>query len=407
MEVTGFGIPVDLTFMSQVIYEGLLVYKRYGNSFLRAFESIRNEIPENARLGLVGNDLSMIKKAGRKGESHEYLRKGFLEQILMYLDPSKYTESEILERVKNKKNYSNLFDPDFISELLETNLLGKLKFDFSALTIEISKNRYIIGSDEITAPQLMKVDRYTGFTSLESKYTTSQITVYVSIDVALLFLLGVYSAFIASVTYQKNRYYYFLFFYPDEILKLLDMDPNVIEKYFIVKNQVKSELNNLVRRTFSNEIILLDLLVDLDLHSSMIRENLDKLSLNLMKIAGEGRIYKIYEHVPINIFKEPRFISNIRGLIRDTEELLRHLSNIVNPDSVLMNALNRNFPDSDNALRALQALYKFILLGDSRFLLDFVHELKDAYLKLRNSSDKRHVSRSYHYLRMIRGFTLI
>jgi hypothetical protein len=56
------GLPVDSTFLSEVIYEGLLQYLSHDKSFSKAFNDALDRIPKDKKLTLSGNDISMIKK---------------------------------------------------------------------------------------------------------------------------------------------------------------------------------------------------------------------------------------------------------------------------------------------------------------------------------------------------------
>jgi hypothetical protein len=69
----------------------------------------------------------------------------------------------------------------------------------------ISGKNFIIDKNEITAPQLLKVERYTGITSLESNLSTRQITIRCSREILLLALLGIYSSFVITTRILKGK----------------------------------------------------------------------------------------------------------------------------------------------------------------------------------------------------------
>ncbi len=399
------SLPVDSTFLSEVIYEGLLQYLSHDKSFFKAFNEALDRIPKDKKLTLSGNDISMIKRI--KGK--ENLRIGFPEQLLQLLD-DKYSNEVIYERVKDKENYTNLLSVDFIKELLECEGLNDVRIeDFSSI---LKKGEVVIGRKEITAPQILKVDRYTGYTSLETEFVSSQLTLYISKEIALLFLLGIYSSFITTFRQQQQAYYYFLFFSPDEILKLLSESGNVIRKYFLVKDAVMEKLATILGKSTSNELLLLEILLSVELQELMDREQLDKISLVLFKIAPEGQTYKIYEQIPITIFRNPNFYQIVDKYFRDPQEFCRKLSEALAPDKTIFRALaslnTRNkFSEADNVLRAVQELYRFVILGDAQGWFGFVRELWNCYSKLANSSDKREISRAREYFKVLRNLTYV
>ncbi len=398
------SLPVDSTFLSEVIYEGLLQYLSHDKSFSKAFNDALGRIPKDKRLTLSGNDISMIKRIRGK----ENLRIGFPEQLLQQLD-DKYSNEVIYERVKNKENYTNLLSVDFIKELLECEGLNDVRIeDFSLI---LKKGEVIIGRKEITAPQILKVDRYTGYTSLETEFVSSQLTLYVSKEVALLFLLGIYSSFVTTFRQQQQTYYYFLFFSPDEILKLLSESSNVIRKYFLIKDAVVEKLRAILGKSTSNELLLLEILLSVEIRELMEQEQLDKISLVLFKIAPEGQTYKIYEQIPITIFRNPNFYQVVEKYFRDPQEFCRKLSEALAPDKTIFKALaslnaKNKFSEADNVLRAVQELYRFVILGDAQGWFGFVRELWNCYSKLANSSDKRERSRSKDYINIVQKFSI-
>ncbi|MEM3391621.1 MAG: hypothetical protein QW226_04880, partial [Archaeoglobaceae archaeon] len=197
------SLPVDSTFLSSVIYEGLLYLipehsKAFSlrdidfeNDFLaKAFSQLEDGRIANVRIVMAGNDninAKIFEKIGLALQS----RKTFYDLLKMLKDNSnaiKLTKNIDIELKINKKD-----------NLIDLNKKG----------------------DGISAPQLLKIDRYTGFSSLETPYTSQQLTLYTSTEVALIALLGIYSAFVVSTRQQQQNNYYFLFFSPDEVLKLL------------------------------------------------------------------------------------------------------------------------------------------------------------------------------------------
>ncbi len=397
------SLPVDSTFLSEVIYEGLLRYLSNDKSLSKAFRESIDRIPRDKKLTLSGNDVSMIKRIRGK----DVLRVGFPEQLLQLLND--YSNEVIYERVKNREIHTNLLSLEFINEILNCKKLGDVKIE-GRFPIVMKRGEVVIGEKDVTAPQILKVDRYTGYTSLETEFSSSQLTMYISKEVALLFLLGIYSSFITAFRQQQQTYYYFLFFSPDEILKLLREQSDVIRKYFLVKDATMEKMAAILGKSASNELLLLEILLSVELKELMDKEQLDKISLVLFKIAPEGQTYKIYEQVPITIFREPEFYKVVERYFRNPEEFCIKLSEALAPDKSIFKALaslntKNKFSEADNVLKAVQELYRFVVLGDAQGLFGFVRELRNCYLKLANSSDKKEKDRSKDYIGIVRNLS--
>jgi len=372
-------LPIDSTILSQIIYEGYLVYRKYG-SFKKALEELRKELPENVQFNLVGNDITIMKSKG--------LRKGFPESLLMKLDPDKINEEVIETRAKEGKTYKNLFDPNFLEELINSKLVDGdiIRVSEDDLKLKLSRGKALVGGQkDVASLQILKIDRYTGFTSLESGLTSKQITMYLSINVALLLILGLLS----SLVIKRGNSFYLLFFSPVEVQKLfLESSPVAIENYFIVKNMFKKVLNEVLSKVSHSELILLELQINAGIYKAMKEKGLDFISLNLIKIDREGQAYKVYEHIPVEQYREPLFLNSIKSFIKNEENFLEGLMKILDPKGDIISAIGsmgtgKSYIEADNALRAAMSLYRFIFLGDPQGLFQFCRELANCYAKLK------------------------
>jgi len=283
-------MPADSTFLSSVIHEGLLyLIKNYSQNFglkeidfnpnflSRAYSQLDDERINKIRIAMAGNDNLNSKLFEKLGSNLK----------------SKKTYYDLLVMLKSNSNIIKERDPIELGQ-------------------RISGKDHLIGigkkSDGIAAPQLLKIDRYTGFTSLETPYTSKQFTLYISPEVALIYLIGIYSSFAGSIKQQDKNYYFFLFLSPDEILKLLaEGNRNLLDAYMKVKNFAMEELEKVISRYPLNELIAIELALNLEIRRLMDSENLDKLSLLLFKIALEGNTYKIYETLPLEIYRTMPF----------------------------------------------------------------------------------------------------
>ncbi|MDI9611032.1 MAG: hypothetical protein QFX36_06865 [Archaeoglobales archaeon] len=382
------SLPVDSTFLSSVIYEGLLYLipehsKTFSlrdidfeNDFLaKAFSQLGDDKIANIRIVMAGNDNINAK---------------IFEKIGLALQ-SKKTFYDLLKMLKDNSNAIKL----------TKNIDIELKINKKDNLIDLNKK-----GDGISAPQIFKIDRYTGFSSLETPYTSQQLTLYTSTEVALIALLGIYSAFVVSTRQQQQNNYYFLFFSPDEVLKLLaNGNKDLIKAYLQVKDKAREMLSEIIARHYSNELLIAEVALNLEIRDLLKKENLDKVSLLLFKISPEGQTYKIYEVVTLDFFNETKF-DVVSRHFRDQERLIETLTGIVSPKGVILEALasmNRKnrYAEAENILVAIQGLYRFVVLGDAQGFQEFMQKLSEAVRKLENSDDGRERRRAEEYRRFI------
>uniref|UniRef100_A0A7J2THV7 Uncharacterized protein n=1 Tax=Archaeoglobus fulgidus TaxID=2234 RepID=A0A7J2THV7_ARCFL len=385
-------MPADSTFLSSVIHEGLLyLIKNYSQNFglkeidfnpnflSRAYSQLDDERINKIRIAMAGNDNLNSKLFEKLGSNLK----------------SKKTYYDLLVMLKSNSNIIKERDPIELGQ-------------------RISGKDHLIGigkkSDGIAAPQLLKIDRYTGFTSLETPYTSKQFTLYISPEVALIYLIGIYSSFAGSIKQQDKNYYFFLFLSPDEILKLLaEGNRNLLDAYMKVKNFAMEELEKVISRYPLNELIAIELALNLEIRRLMDSENLDKLSLLLFKIALEGNTYKIYETLPLEIYRTMPFHTIAEKNFGTAKKFIEKLSNALAPDKILMEALSslkkkNRYSEAENVLAAIQNLYRFVILGDVQGFFGFLQKLDEARKKLENSRDKREAFRATLYRNIVAMF---
>lgn len=386
-------MPADSTFLSSVIYEGLLylIHKDHAQRFdlreidfkpnflSKAYSELEYEKIENVRIAMAGND-NLNSKLFEKLGSNLKSRKTFYDLIKMLKDNS---------------------------GIIREKELVELKFRISGKDNLLDLKRK---SEGIAAPQLFKIDRYTGFSSLETPYTSKQLTFYISPEVALISLLGIYSSFILNVRQQDQNYNYFLFFSPDEVLKLLlEGSKDLVDRYFKLKKIAMDKLRGIIEKYQLNELIAIELAINLEIRRLMDSENLDKFSLLLFKIAPEGQTYKIYETIPLEIYGSISFYEIAGKYFKDADKFIENLSDALSPDEILMEALSslnkRNrYSEAENVLSAVQNLYRFVMLGDAQGFFGFLRGLEEARRKLENSKDKRETHRAGRYRRILARF---
>jgi hypothetical protein len=386
-------MPPDSTFLSSIVHEGILFLisrnhaQRFGlkeihfepNFLSKAYSGLDDEKIQNVRIAMAGND-NLNSKLFEKLGSALKSRKTFYDLIKMLKDNSTL--------IKEKEEIE-----------LELRISGKDNL------MDLRKK-----SDGIAAPQLLKVDRYTGFTSLETPFTSRQLTFYISPEVALISLLGVYSSFVLSIRQQDQNYYFFLFFSPDEVLKLLlEGNGELVEKYMKIKDYAMDVLRKIIGKYPLNELIAIELALNLEIRKLMDSENLEKISLLLFKIAPEGQTYKIYETLPLDIYRITPFYEIAEKYFGDAEKFIEKLSEVLAPDKIPMEALSslnrkNRYSEAENVLAAVQNLYRFVILGDAQGFFGFLQKLDEARKKLENSRDKREAFRAEKYRQLVAMF---
>ena len=354
-------LPVDNSFLSEVLYEGLL----YTLSKSK-FNFTDNKI-------CVGSD-AFIKTFEKLDKIVNISTSGKNDSVKKLLDEWHVSFEE------KPTNFSDIF------VLLKQNYqILSIQRNNILLALDIRDGKALVdeGSDKITF-QIFKIDRYKGLTSFETGLSDKQITLYFSKESALIALLGLYSSYI---TRSRDGYYFFIFFAPEELESLLSSNEgDIISKYFIIKDTVSKELEEILHRTTLNEVILLDILLSIEINSLLLNENLDKLSITIFKIAKEGQTYKVYELLPITIYKNIPFMRSIEKCYKNKERVLEILhKKVLNPHGPILTNLSKNDSlEYSNLLEAIQSLYRFITVGDARWLFIFLRELENAYQKSKN-----------------------
>jgi hypothetical protein len=386
------GLPIDSTFLSEVIYEGLLYlvkngYAKYFNykeiEFKEDFLSLAYKKLENygnIKITLTGNDDVNTK-------------------LFRMFNLSTVNSRKILNDLFDKlHNYSNTF----YCVKNEINLAPKIKGKTILYDIEDKK--------EGISLQLLKIDRYTGISSLETNYVSQQLTSYFSKELILIALLGVYSSYVTTLFLPSEKgfqqIYYFLFFFPEETLGLLSKGNNgLFEAKFIMKEKMKKIINERIKSAYLNEVLLLDVILNLELYKFMKETNLDKISTMLVKLNPEGQTYKIYETLPITVFKEMVFHKKIEKYFRRYEKFAEPVLNFLNDQNVkvALNSLTTRskMPEADNLLSAIINLYRFVILGDTQGLSEFIREAWNAYEKAKNQNP----ARALHYIELLKKFS--
>jgi len=371
-----YSLPVDSTFLSNILYEGVLRYLSIG-SMDKAFKIMLQRIPDNERIYI-------ISKNDRK--------------IPRYIINALYGE-EFLEQ--NVEDVRNLLDKNFIELIANSETVKNFVFSSDLFKIKIQGNSFVIGNGKITGFQLLKVDRYTGISSLETNFTTKQYTLRLSIESYLLALLGIYSSF---VTYA-NGYYFFLFLSPDRVIDFYFNRPlQKIINFFRIKDKIIDEVREILKKTIVMELMIIELIANTTIMKLMKEVNLDSASLFLFRIAPEGQTYKIYESTPITIYSKPVFHDLCKKYFRSEERFIERIHSMLRPDEVILTRLAKaNSIEYNNLIKAIYGLYRFIVLSNVNGLHEFIREILNAYEKTKNEYPR--IAREYQ--RILKTFSYI
>jgi hypothetical protein len=256
----------------------------------------------------------------------------------------------------------------------------------------------------LAAPSLMKIERYAGFTSTEEFYTAKNVGLRISPDIWVISLLGVYSSFITGTRYagSSKDNYYFIFFSPEEILSMFAKgDTGYIYTLMKAKNDVVGILAELLKQTHMEEALALELVTNIELIKILRENDINKLSLSLVKISPEGQTYKIYEYIPLYLNSETPFIDLLSKFFSETDNALKYLASAIDPRHYLLRATSakeaKNWPEKDHAIKAVLALYRLVSLNDASGLRDYANYLRLASDALRGSKDKKSITRQNYY----------
>lgn len=372
--------------------------------FKRLAEKVIRKIEEN-----LGDDEKALLENKLPLEYPPTLRIGFPEQLLTRVLPEIYPPKKIIRMILERNTCKNLLD---MFEKIKENI-GNLQLQTFNINSPIFTNIQRKGggyevyihtpaeTTKITAPQLLKCDRYTGFSSFEEKLFSESLTLYTSPAVALIFLLGILDSIILKKSLERGKktYYYFLFFSPEEVAKLVFASDrrSLLEKYISVKKEIIDLLRDLYLKTESEEALISEIILNIRIQELLDQYNLDKVSFILFRIAEEGgQTYKIYEQQYLIIQRNFPFRELVEKYFRHPIELIRRLNNVIkDKNSELWKACRRFWHErgggeSDNAFRAIQGLYRFVVLGDLSGYYQFLREIRNCYEKSKEDSTRNY-----------------
>jgi hypothetical protein len=363
--------PVDGTFLSSLLFEGLLYTMsksdckinvnsvEFGDAkfISQIYAELDDQRIKNIKVPMVGNDninKKLFEKFGFTGLA------------------SKKTYSDLLNKLKSIC--------EKITITRDLNISAKLKKDYILVDLDDK-------SEGIQAA-IFKAERYIGISSTEAKLISKHLTQYFSKEVTLILLLGLYSSFIATVAWQRQqRSSFFLTFSTEDIMKLLrGANREQIEIYFEIKDEAVSALRNIILKNPHNELLLTEMALNVQLQKLLREKSIDKISFTLFKVTLEGQIYKIYEQIPLTILSESPFSKVASKFFKGSRDLINYLHWLFSsPNSIILNSLaDPNNPVYSNMISAVNSMYRFVMLGDIQGWFEFIRELYNAHEKTKN-----------------------
>jgi hypothetical protein len=383
--ILNLKIPPDSTFLSQIIYEGIIyaLQSNHGASFSlnevnlsndflkRAYGNMNDEIISEISIKFTGND--KVNKIIEKLGIRKKIPKKNYRELLKIL-------REIHQNISINRN----------------NIVLQTKIGNKDIFLDTPEN------SDLVAPQLFKIDRYTGISTMEMGLISEQLTLKASLEVILIGLMGIYSSYITTVRQQKNTYYYFVFMSPEEIISLLSSgDRYKLINVYSIKELLRDILSVTLKSSIVGEIAILEVILNTKIRSELESKSLDKVNFVVFKISPEGQTYKIYETIPITVYRRPMFYEVLSSMhVKNADKVCEVLYEALSPDGVVMKTLEsfnfkNKYDECEIILRGVLGLYRFVSLSDAQGLFQFLRSLEDACSIIKNNEKARY--RIYEY----------
>ncbi|WP_449462204.1 hypothetical protein PQ610_06580 [Tardisphaera miroshnichenkoae] len=264
------------------------------------------------------------------------------------------------------------------------NLVDKLGVTDMGIYRGLVNDSYLMGSksflEEPKDPkfplQIMKLDRYQGFSVLERSLFKKQITVYMDPAALVVFLSGLVSSYITNV----GADHYFLLFGSSVLPEAL-RNPVM---WMSIKAKFKDDLREDIWRVRNNEeLIALSVLLSTAGIRSAKENKQDRLSLRVIRVVNEGKAFKIYNAIPLEILLKGGPYSDL-----DQVERLQRLSKGLMSSASAFLAGRGNMDEGRHAYLALKELALFMATGDQAHRYAMLREMYSAEKALSKSGSQ-------------------
>jgi len=339
--------PPNETLLSSMLYEGYI--RILGSCGEDADESCIKEVLKNLKEKEVG-----FRFAG---------------------NDIKHTLREIQEKFKT--NISNFQD---LIGLFTTLKIQDLRID---VRLSDRKDAVFVGSPGFTEEggysfQIMKVDRYGGISSIESRTFTGQVTTYADLGGLLMFFTGLASSYVTSVGVD----YYFLFFDIETLLTwVLRGGASNMKNWMIIKDGLLEKIKEVIEEYggINDEAITLSVMCNISLLEALRKSQVSYTGFRLIKVSMEGQTYKVYVDMPLRVYPKIRLTENEEEEKRMLEEIENIVSILIRPASRFIKGRD-NVGDGYHAFKALRYLYLYVTTENPSYLGMMYREIHEAYV---------------------------
>jgi hypothetical protein len=153
----------------------------------------------------------------------------------------------------------------------------------------------------------------------------------------------------------------------------------------------------------SPEALIIETLLNLSFIEALEKSNLDKISLILFRIDHEEQTYKIYDQLPIYVYRRSPAYEILDKYFNKKEEFCEEIIKVLSKRGIIGKSLinyigikedetqrkrkkkkqKEEVKEAPALLRAIKELYKFIVFADTSGLFGFLRNLQDAVNILR------------------------
>ena len=276
------------------------------------------------------------------------------------------------------------------------NFFKTLKIQDLRIDVRLSedKDAVLVGVPGFTKEegysfQIMKIDRYGGISSTESRTFTEQVTTYADLSGLLMFFTGLASSYVTSIR-DRDRYkddHYFLFFDVRTLLTwVLAGGASNVGNWVIIKDKLLEKIKERIEEygDINDEIITLSVLFNSSLLEALRDSKVDYTGFRLIKVSREGQIYKIYVDMPLRVYPNVKLHENWEEEKRIMNEISNIIDVLIRPASRFIKRRD-NIGDGYHAFKALRYLYLYVTTGDPTYLNMMYREIHEAYVVSKRS----------------------
>ncbi|MEM0023811.1 hypothetical protein [Thermofilum sp.] len=343
--------PPDETLLSSMLYEG----------YLRIVSECGEEATEEC-----------VSKAVQQLLEEKEVYFGFAGNDL------KYTLNKI----------SKEFNVDQ-SEFSGLKFLLKLKVQDLAVAVRLvklssGKDAVLVGTSGFDGTagytfQIMKVDRYKGISSPESKVFWKDVTTYADLSGVFLFFTGLASSYVTRVReVEEGESYYFLFFDTETLLNRV-IGGN-LRNWIAVKDELLKRIKERIERYggINDEAITLTVLFNTYLLEELERSQVRYVGFRLVRVNREGQTYKVYVDMPLRVYHGRRIYESIGEDREAVERINRIVDTLVEPAARFVRGRD-DVGDGYHAFKALRYLFMYITTENPLYVGMMHRELHEAY----------------------------